>query len=236
MLDEFGRHDVALVSVSQEIDTTGYFGKLTSNILMSFAEFERELIGQRVKEKREQTLRAGFWQGASCPLGYVVNNRRLVIDQQEAETVKEIFERYARGESVTSLIKDLNSRGLRTKRWLTVHGRPRGERPYDLNAIYVILKNRVYLAEAFFNERWQPVDHDPIITQELWALVEANLANHTRRGTKKKTVKTGTSFLLKGILFGSDGRAMSPWQSSPYKNRVYTYYIPQREIAEGAGA
>ncbi|WP_230208769.1 recombinase family protein [Solemya velum gill symbiont] len=150
IMDELNAHDVPVVSVTQQIDMSHHVGRLATNIITSFAEFEREMVGQRVKEKRAATLESGRWQGTSCPLGYVVKNDRLVVDQAESKIVQEVFTRYANKESVTAILNDLNARGIKTKRWRTRSGKP--------------------------------------------------------------------------------------WLSSAYKGRKYAYYIPQKEIAEGAGA
>lgn len=236
ILAELKSHDVALVSVTQQLDMSHHVGRLATNVLTSFAEFEREMVGQRVKEKRAATLQNGRWQGTSCPLGYRVKNDCLVVDAGEAAIVQQLFYRYASQESVTALTRDLDERGVRTKQWLTRTGKQRGGQPFNRNAIYVLLKNRVYLGEVYFDGAWQPGAHDPIIDGALWAQVQALLENRSRRGDTRADTENDTIFMLKGRVFGADGRAMSPWLSSAYKGRKYAYYIPQREIAEGAGA
>lgn len=236
IIAEFNAHNVALVSVTQQLDMSHHVGRLATNILTSFAEFEREMVGQRVKEKRAATLESGRWQGTSCPLGYRVKNDQLVLDAGESAIVQEIFTRYSNKESVTALIRDLSERGVRTKQWLTRAGKQRGGQPFNRNAIYVLLKNRVYLGEVFFDGGWQRGAHEPIIEGALWAQVQGLLENRSRRGDTRADTENDTIFMLKGRVFGADGRAMSPWLSSSYKGRKYAYYIPQREIAEGAGA
>ena len=233
----FQEKNVAIVSVTQSIDTSHYTGRLATNLLTTFAQFERDLIGERVKEKRAQTLRKGLWQGTSSPLGYKVENARLIVVPDEEKLVQEIFKRYAQGESVTELFKDLNARGIKTKQWQSRAGKPKGGKSYDRNAIYTILKNRVYLGEVFYADSWKQGQHAGIIDSALWMSVVSLLTSRTRK--RKGSVSELSSqsiFPLKGRLFGADGRAMSPWLSSSYKNRKYAYYIPQRDIAEGAGA
>jgi DNA invertase Pin-like site-specific DNA recombinase len=232
----FNDHNVSLVSLTQEVDMSHYVGRLATNVLMSFAEFEREMIGQRVKEKRASTLAKGLWQGTSSPLGYVIKHDRLVVEPTESGIVREIFTRYANNESVTHLLKDLNQRGVKTKQWRTREGKLRGGKAFNRNAIYVLLKNRVYLGEVYYDGAWRRGSHEPIIDGALWAQVEALLSARSRRGESKATADNDTIFLLKGRVFGADGRAMSPWLSSAHNGRKYAYYIPQREIAEGAGA
>jgi len=236
IMAELNAHDVPVVSVTQQIDMSHHVGRLATNILTSFAEFEREMVGQRVKEKRAATLQNGRWQGTSCPLGYVVKNDRLVVEPDEKILVLEIFTRYANKESVTGLLNDLNARGVRTKQWRTRTGKRKGGKPFNRNAVYTLLKNRVYLGEVFYGESWHDGAHEPIISRELWEQVEALLNTRSRRGESKASMEHDSIFMLKGRVFGEDGRAMSPWLSLAYKGRKYAYYIPQREIAEGAGA
>ena len=236
IIAEFNAHNVVLVSVTQQLDMSHHVGRLATNILTFFAEFEREMVGQRVKEKRAATLQNGRWQGTSCSLGYRIKNDCLVIDAAESAIVQELFFRYANHESGTVLIRDLDERGIRTKQWLTRTGKPRGGQPFNRNAIYLLLKNRVYLGEVFFGGDWQRGAHEPIIEDALWAQVQGLLENRSRRCDTRADTENDTIFMLKGRVFGADGRAMSPWLSSSYKARKYAYYIPQREIAEGAGA
>lgn len=219
IIAEFNAHSIALVSVTQQLDMSHHVGRLATNILTSFAEFEREMVGQRVKEKRAATLQNGRWQGTSCPLGYRIKNDCLLVDADESAIVKELFSRYASQESVTALIRDLGERGVRTKQWLIRTGKQRGGQPFNRNAIYVLLKNRVYLGEVFFDGVWQRGAHDPIIDGALWAQVQALLENRSRRGDSRADTENDTIFMLKGRVFGADGRAMSPWLSSAYKER-----------------
>ncbi|MCP3908137.1 MAG: recombinase family protein [Oceanicoccus sp.] len=236
IMTELNAHDVPVVSVTQQIDMSHHVGRLATNIITSFAEFEREMVGQRVKEKRAATLESGRWQGTSCPLGYVVEGDRLVVDQAELKIVQEIFTRYASKESVTAILNDLNARGMKTKSWRIRTGKLKGGKAFNRNAIYTLLKNRVYLGEVFYAEFWQEGAHDSIINDELWGKVAALLEARSRRGESRPSSDEGSIFMLRGRVFGADGRAMSPWLSSAYKGRKYAYYIPQKEIAEGAGA
>lgn len=236
IMAELNAHNVPLVSVTQQIDMSHHVGRLATNIITSFAEFEREMVGQRVKEKRAATLESGRWQGTSCPLGYVVKDDRLVVDQAESKIVQELFTRYANEESVTAILNDLNARGVNTKRWRTRAGKLKGGKAFNRNAIYTLLKNRIYLGEVFYAEAWKEGAHEPIIDRDLWSKVAALLDTRSRRGESRTSSDEGSIFMLRGRVFGSDGRAMSPWLSSAYKGRKYAYYIPQREIAEGAGA
>ena len=205
IMAELNAHNVPLVSVTQQIDMSHHMGRLTTNILTSFAEFEREMVGLRVKEKRAATLESGRWQGTSCPLGYVVKNDRLVVDQAESKVVQEIFTRYANKESVTAILNDLNARGVNTKRWRTRTGKLKGGKAFNRNAIYTLLKNRVYLGEVFYAASWQEGAHDSIIDGELWVKVEALLYARSRRGESRPSSDEGSILMLRGRVFGADG-------------------------------
>jgi len=194
------------------------------------------MVGQQVKEKRAATLESGRWQGASCPLGYVVNDDRLVVDNVESKFVQEIFTRYASKESVTAILNDVNARGMKTKSWRTRTGKLKDGKKFNRNAIYTLLKNRVYLSEVFYGDEWKEGTQESIIDCDLWSKVTALLDARSRRGESRPSSDEGSIFMLRGRVFGSYGRAMSPWLSLANKGRKYAYYIPQKEIAEGAGA
>lgn len=236
LIEEFEAHNITLISVSENIDMSSAFGKLTANILATFAGFQRELIGECVKEKRTATLQMGRWPGTASPLGYLVKRDALVVSPEEKALVLEIFNRYANEESVTEIFKDLNARGLTNKRWVTREGKPKGGKPFNRNSIYVLLKNRIYLGEVYYHGAWHKGDHEPIVDQTLWDRVAQLLKSRSRRGPNKNVSEFEVDHLLKGMLFSADGRAISPWRSSKYKNRRYGYYVPQQEITEGAGA
>lgn len=198
IMAELNAHDASVVSVTQQIDMSHHVGRLATNIITSFAEFEREMVGQRVKEKRAATLESGRWQGTSCPLGYVVKNDRLVVDQAESKIVQEVFTRYANKESVTAILNDLNARGIKTKHWRTRSGKLKGGKVFNRNAIYTLLKNRVYLGEVFYGDTWQEGAHKPIIDPELWNKVAALLDARSRRGESRPSTDEGLIFMLRG--------------------------------------
>lgn len=153
LLDLFERHGVGLVSVTQSLDMTHQHGRLVINLLTSFAQFERELVGDRIREMRSTTRRQGFWYGSSSPLGYLVVQQKLVVDPQESAVVRDIFARFLAQPSVTALIQELADRGVRTKRWRTKAGALKGGATFDRNALYKLLNNRVYLGELFYGDQ-----------------------------------------------------------------------------------
>ena len=229
----FDEHGVALASVTQQINSDNTLGRLTLNMLMTFAEFERELIGDRIRDKIAAGRSKGLWQGAP-PLGYDVLNQGLSINGAEATAVRHIFQRFLDLGSTSALVMELNANGVTTKNWNTRAGKLRGGRPIDKSYLYKLLHNRMYLGEVRYAGQWHPGKHKAIITRELWDEIHALISWRTRSAPSVSSAPV--EFLLKGRVFGTDGRAYSPWRSSRRKNRIYRYYVPQEKIAVGAGA
>ena len=236
LMQDFERHGVALVSVTQSIDTSGPQGRLTLNLLTSFAQFEREIAGERGREKRAASRRQGVWQGGAPPLGYGLAQQRLVEEPAEAKTVRNIFERFLQQPSVTALIQELSEQGVKTKAWHTKAGLLRGGRTFDKNVLYKLLNNRTYLGELFYDDAWHASSHKPLIEQALWDEVHDLMASRARRTGVLNRKSPEWHFPLKGLVFGEDGRSMTPWFSSKQRGRQLGYYIPQKEISVGAGA
>lgn len=229
--------NVALVSVTQQLDTQTTMGRLTINLLMSFAEFERDIAGDRARDKIAATRRHGGWIGSVPPLGYDMVKQELVVNVKEAAVVEQIFQRYLTQDSMVELIQSLAESGLTTKIWQTAVGKARGGKLFDKNSLYKVLRNRIYRGELFFDGDWHPGKHTPLIDLGLWDQVRTKMAGNTRISRQPRTKSdVAIFFLLKGLIFGADGRAFSPWTSSAARNRRYRYYIHQRELTEGAGA
>ncbi|MBN8518870.1 MAG: recombinase family protein [Candidatus Accumulibacter sp.] len=235
MVEVFERYGVSFVSVTQQFNTTTSMGRLMLNILLSFAQFEREVTGERIRDKIAASKARGMWMGGVPPLGYDVDNRRLVTNEGEAKRIRHIFERFVELGSSTALCRELKEQGVTSKSWTTQDGRVREGRAIDKGMIYKLLNNRTYLGELRHREQWVPGAHPAIIERALWDRVHAILATNCRaRGGATQAV---VPFLLKGIVFGSDGRALSPWHSTKKSNgRRYRYYIPMRDTKEQAGA
>jgi len=221
LVQTFDAHDVTFVSVTQSFNTTTSMGRLTLNILLSFAQFEREVIGERVRDKIAASRARGMWMGGPVPLGYRVENRRLVVDEAGAATVRRVFEGFAELGSATRLLPVLRAEGLLT----------RTGRPFDKGAVYKLLVNRTYLGEAVHKGKSYPGEHEAIIPRDLWDRVHAILAESPRaRGAKNRQQAPA---LLRGLLFGPDGRAMSPTHTRK-KGRLYRYYVSQAVLQGGA--
>jgi len=234
MVEVFERQGVSFVSVTQQFNTTTSMGRLMLNVLLSFAQFEREVTGERIRDKIAASKRKGMWMGGIPPLGYDVENRRLVPNPKEAKLIKQIFQRFVELGSSTMLVKELKLEGVTSKAWTTQDGKVRDGKPIDKSLIYKLLNNRTYLGELRHREQWYPAEHLPLIDQELWDSVHAILATNGR--VRGNATRATVPYLLKGIVFGNDGRALSPWHTTKKNGRRYRYYVPQRDVKEHARA
>ena len=234
MVEVFERYGVSFVSVTQQFNTTTSMGRLMLNILLSFAQFEREVTGERIRDKIAASKRKGMWMGGIPPIGYDVQNRRLVPNEREAKTVKHLFKRFVELGSTTKMVKELKLEGVTSKAWTTQDGRVREGKPIDKSIIYKILNNRTYLGELRHKDKWYQAEHPPIIDRQMWDDVHAILSVNTR--TRANNTRSTVPYLLKGIVFGNDGRALSPWHMTKKNGRRYRYYLPQRDAKEHAGA
>nr|WP_281723016.1 recombinase family protein [Nitrosomonas nitrosa] len=234
MVEVFEQHRVSFVSVTQNFNTTNSMGRLMLNILLSFAQFEREVTGERIRDKITASKKKGMWMGGIPPLGYDVENRRLVPNEREAKIIKHIFQRFVEIGSSTMLVKELRLDGVTSKSWVTQDGKVREGKPIDKGLIYKLLNNRTYLGELRHKEQWYQAEHSPIINRELWDKVQSILTTNGR--VRGNATRATVPYLLKGIVFGNDGRALSPWHTTKKNGRRYRYYIPQRDAKEHAGA
>ncbi len=220
LVEVFDRNGVTFVSVTQSFNTTTSMGRLTLNILLSFAQFEREVIGERIRDKIAASRKRGMWMGGPVPLGYRVENRKLVIDEADAVTVRMIFERFVSIGSATTVA-----------RWLAEEGAvTRSGKPIDKGFLYKLLNNRVYIGEAVHKGQSNPGEHAAIIGKALWDKVHTILRESPRvRGGR---TRAQTPALLKGLIFGPDGAAFSPTHTRK-GGRLYRYYVSQSVLKRG---
>ena len=187
MVEVFDAHGVSFVAVTQQFNTTTSMGRLTLNVLLSFAQFEREVTGERIRDKIAASKQKGMWMGGLVPLGYDVIDRRLVVNQAEAETVREIFRRYLELGSVRLLMEDLNRRGIRSKVRVAKNGKRSGGNLFFRGALYELLSNPIYIGEIRHKGVRHPGLHEPIIERELWESTQLLLRSHTARRTPRAT-------------------------------------------------
>jgi site-specific DNA recombinase len=217
----------SFVSVTQQFNTTTSMGRLTLNILLSFAQFEREVIGERIRDKIAASKRKGMWMGGIPPLGYQAQDGKLVVIESEAEIVRDIFRRYAALGSVRLLKEELEARGIKSKSWTTASGRRVGGNPFSRGALYFMLQNRLYCGEIVHKGQAHPGEHTPIIDQPMWNAVQAQLAANTAE--RNSGARTRPPSLLAGMLFDGDGTRMMPTHATKNGTR-YRYYVSQTLI------
>ncbi|MGE0666170.1 MAG: recombinase family protein [Sphingomonadales bacterium] len=223
LVEVFDRNEVSFVSVTQSFSTTTSMGRLTLNMLLSFAQFEREVSGERIRDKIAASRRKGMWMGGTTPLGYQVHDRKLVVDTEYAPTVRTIFERFGRLGSLAALVRQLEADGLRTRRG----------KPLDKGYLHRLLRNPVYIGKAVHKGEAYDGQHEAIIPQALWDKVQAILTTPAR--SRAANSRAQTPALLKGLLFGPTGDAMSPTHTRR-NGRLYRYYVSQALLKRGAGA
>jgi DNA invertase Pin-like site-specific DNA recombinase len=228
IVEIFDKRNVSFVSVTQQFNTTTSMGRLTLNILLSFAQFEREVTGERIRDKIAASKKKGMWMGGLPSLGYDVKDRRLVINEAEAKTVRHIFQRYTELKSVRLLKADLDARGIVSKSRNASDGTQYGKKPLARGALYLMLQNRIYRGEIMHKDKNYPGEHEAIVDEVLWSEVQAILTeNRTDRmlGTREKQVS-----LLSGILFDARGERMTPTHAIKHNIR-YRYYVSRSLLA-----
>jgi site-specific DNA recombinase len=211
LVEVFEAHGVSFVAVTQQFNTTTSMGRLTLNVLLSFAQFERELAGERIRDKFAASRRKGMWMGGTVPLGYDVSDRKLVINAEEAERVRVIFERYRALGCVSNLQEELEQRGIRSKQRVLASGQVLGGGSFGRGALYHLLQNRVYLGEVVHKGVSYPGEHERIIDEELWSAVQARLL--ANRGVRRRS-RLESGSLLTGLITDAGGNLMSPTYSA----------------------
>src|SRR5687768_6847118 len=214
LVEVFDRSGVTFVSVTQSFNTTTSMGRLTLNVLLSFAQFEREVTAERIRDKIRASRQKGMFMGGNVPLGYVVKDRKLVVNDADASVVRSIFERFVRVGSATVVARELRREGVGTKRGKLV----------DKGYLYKLLNNQTYLGLAVHKGTAYAGEHAAIIPQDLWDKVHAILAENVR--TRSANSRAQTPALLRGLIFGPTGAAMSPTHTRK-GSRLYRYYVSQ---------
>ncbi|PDT73065.1 recombinase family protein [Bradyrhizobium sp. C9] len=220
LVELFEQHGVIFVSVTQSFNTKDAMGRMALNILITFAQFEREVIGERIRDKVAASRKRGKWMGGWTPLGYEVRDRKLLIHEQDAERVRSIFRRFVQLKSATLLARELVTAGAKNRYGHVL----------DKGVLYKILHNRVYIGEAVHKGTSYPGEHEAIIDRKLWDQVHGILKESPRK--RANNARARSPALLRGLLFASDGAAMTPTNTRK-AGRLYRYYISQTALKQG---
>ena len=231
LVELFDKVGVSFVSVTQSFNTTSSMGRLTLNVLLSFAQFEREVIGERIRDKIAASKKKGIWMGGVVPLGYRVENRKLLVDEAEAETVRLVFRRYLDLGSLPALQLDLRERGIMTRARVLASDRQIGGVPFTNGPLAYMLKNRMVLGELNHRGMSYKREHPAIVDVNLFEEVQVKLAQNLNRRDLRKG-KSGA--LLAGYLYDDHGDRMSP-SHTVKKGIRYRYYI-STALVQGRGA
>ncbi|WKB50890.1 recombinase family protein [Eleftheria terrae] len=223
LVEVFDRCGVSFVSVTQQFNTTTSMGRLTLNVLLSFAQFEREVTGERIRDKIAASKAKGLWMGGMPPLGYDVVDRKLVVNEAEAELVRHIFRRYAEHGSAATLVRELAVEGRTTKTWVTQSGKLREGRPIDQQYLFLLLRNRVYLGEMVHKGERYAGQHPAIVSPALWDAAHV-LIDERKQGPRQR--RSENPSLLTGLLFAPDGQRMLPTYTDKKNGKRYRYYAP----------
>ena len=222
LVELFDAHGVAFVSVTQSFNTTTSMGRLTLNVLLSFAQFEREVTGERIRDKIAASKKKGLWVGGVVPLGYEVRDRKLIVNEEEAATVRLIFSRYLDLGSLSALQRDLRERGIVTRRRTLSSGRAIGGRALTNGPLAHMLRNRMYVGEIKHRAKSYPGEHAAIIDPRLFEAVQTKLTEN-RQG-RRRLRRQSSNALLMGKLFDDRGNPMTPTYAIK-KGVRYRYYV-----------
>ncbi|MCA1748508.1 MAG: recombinase family protein [Sphingomonadales bacterium] len=237
IVEIFEKAHCSFVSVTQSFNTTGSMGKLMLNVLLSFAQFEREVTGERIRDKIAASKAKGMWMGGNPPLGYdlpVDDNRILRLNDTEAETVRHIFARYLELGSVHSLQRDLTKEGVHSKRWTSAKGKIMGGQPFSRGALFHLLRNRIYRGQIVHKGQVHDGGHAAVVEEDLFEQVQHHLDANARRHQARVGRRTVRAPLT-GKLFDAAGEPMSPTRSRGKSGRHYRYYV-SASLQQGAGS
>jgi site-specific DNA recombinase len=230
MMEIFDRHHVSFVSVTQEFNTTNSMGRLTLNILLSFAQFEREIISERTRDKIAATRRKGKWTGGHPILGYDLHpGGKLIINELEAKRVRGIFQLFAEKRSLVLVMNELQRRGWVNKRWMTRSGQPRGGMPFTRASLAYLLGNTIYQGKVRYKQEVYPGEHQALVGEELWSAVQKYLSRR-----EQTQIHVPSEALLKGKIFcAACGVAMTPAYTTRNASRRYRYYVCTKAQRQG---
>lgn len=228
LVEVFDQYGVSFVSVTQSFNTTTSMGRLTLNVLLSFAQFEREVIGERIRDKIAASKKKGMWMGGHPMLGYDIVDRQLVVNKAEAESIRYIFDRYLELKTIRRLQADLEAKGITSKTWTSRAGRVHVGKSYGYGALHHLLSNPVYAGCIRHRGEIHEGQHEAIIPKEKWQQVQGLMQSNAvaPRGHKKQSMKN----ILKGKIFGADGMIYTPVRTNRH-GKHYRYYV-RRDVIQ----
>jgi DNA invertase Pin-like site-specific DNA recombinase len=230
MVEMFDARGVSFVAVTQQFNTTTSMGRLTLNVLLSFAQFEREVTGERIRDKIAASKRKGMWMGGVPPLGYEVRERRLVVNPTEANTVRFIYERYLELGCVRQLSRELHEHGVVSKVRISKKGVKSGGCRFSRGALYELLANPIHIGEIRHKQERYPGQHEAIVPHELWERVQQRLGVNAARGRQSSTSAIASP--LAGKIFDANGEPLYA-QGAAKAGRRYRYYV-SRSLVNGS--
>ncbi|WP_374527125.1 recombinase family protein [Novosphingobium sp.] len=234
IVETFDKHETSFVSVTQAFNTTNSMGRLTLNVLLSFAQFEREVTAERIRDKIAASKARGIWMGGNIPLGYDLGERILLPNPVEAEQVRHMFTRYLELGSLSALAQELERDGIRSKQWTSRAGLAKGGQRFHLGGIAHILKNRIYLGEVVHKGKSHKGDHEAIVPAKLFKAVQEKLAANTHARVVRKTRAAGCP--LQGKVFDAQGLPMRPTFGHGRGCKIYRYYVSETLLPQGKAA
>jgi site-specific DNA recombinase len=223
IMDVLDAAEASFAAVTQHFNTTTSMGRLTLNVLLSFAQFEREVTGERIRDKIGASRRKGMWMGGARPLGYDNVDKKLVVNEKESNIVRLIFMLYLELGKAADVVEELDRRDIRNKEWIGPEGKRKGGKPFRPQGICTILQNPLYLGKMRFKDEVYEGEHKAIITTEIWEAAQAQLGSQRvkRSDAKRKMLPS----LLKGIIYDASDRPMTCTHSSKKGNKKYPYYV-----------
>jgi DNA invertase Pin-like site-specific DNA recombinase len=224
MVEVFDLRGVSFSAVTQQINSATSMGRLMLNILLSFAQFEREVTGERIRDKIAASKAKGMWMGGVVPLGYRVEARQLVVEPVEASNVRRIFEQFVACRSTTDVVRRLAAEGITSRRGT----------PFTKQALWKQLNNRLYLGEISHKGKPYPGQHSAIIDQALWDAVQAVFADNLNARRTDTWARRVDDALLRGLLYTADGERLQPSFTTKANGKRYRYYVPHRTLRYGA--
>jgi site-specific DNA recombinase len=228
IVERFDARGVSFVSITQSFNTTTSMGRLTLNVLLSFAQFEREVTAERIRDKIAASRAKGMWMGGGIPLGYDVRDRKLVINERDAKTVRLIFRRYLKLGSIGDLRDELDGKGINTKSRVSTKGRKSGGGRWYVGPLQHLLRNRVYVGDVVHKDKIYAGEHKPILPNDLFDRVQAKLDSSRTSWIRKRTIEA--SGLLTGLIKDDRGNAMTPQWSVGRNGKRHLYYVSQAHL------